>query len=649
MKYLQNYLFAYIFICFFCFTNLLHGEKDSTILKPIKITASLGGNISLHSANFAELPGIPNCCSGFTKGNGFSPTFSAGIELVPENLLFNLPYTYGISLGYAGVGGDLTTEEFSFNVISGNSLNRVISRHNLATTLSVISIDPYISLFPLKDIPFGITIGASAGTYITKTFSQNQEIIEPSNLKWVETGSSIRGAASGTIPSTQSLFIAPFMGLRYDIPLTEQIALATNLRVLPQITPFVQDLVWSALHIRPSLEFQYRLAEPKPERLPPPPPPPPIEVPKKLELAIVVKRQDGSPISDGESIKVQYEILKKRYSHDAAPIIFFKKNMADIPPQIPLSSASSEENAQAAVLLGLVSLLRENVDTKVELIGFSAPDEPSGIADERVENVAKFLFENGVDNVQVAKRILKQEGTVREMREELLDEDRSVRILVNGKMRTIAVTFEQQQTTHTPITLFFEPKIIAESTPYQAFGKVNFEMKKMFDLNDKNMTLQFTTNDIMQGQPTRIVFDYALADANDRRTAAGLQFKISPTVNTVIENKKFYSSGSENNDYILGYFNFNASEFSSINFETLQYIKAEIQKGKKIQLFPKTDNFGTPEYNLNLAKSRIKSTLQLLGIDESKCIINYDNVQQNYDPSAIARILHRTVTVKVIE
>ncbi len=649
MRYLQIFLFTCIFICFFCFTNLLHSEQDSTMLKPIKITASIGGNISLHNANFAQLPGIPNCCSGFTKGNGFSPVFSAGIEFVPENLLFSLPYTYGISLGYAGVGGDLTTEEFSFNVISGNTLSRAISRHNLATNISVVTLDPYITLFPLSCAPLGITAGVSAGAFVAKTFTQSQEIIEPNTIKWVETGSSIKGAASGTIPNSQSIFIAPFMGIRYDIGLTQQITLSPNVRISPQITPFVNDLTWTAIHIRPSIDFQYRLAEPQPEKLPPPPPPPPLEIPKKLELAIVVKKQDGSIINDGETVKVTYEIQKKVYAHDAAPIVFFKKNTSDISPQIPLASTSSEENAQASVLLGLVSLLRENVEAKVELVGYAAPDESASIADERVGNVAKFLLDNGVDNIQILTRIVKPEGTVREIRDELLDEERSVRIVINGKQQTIPVVFEQSETKHTSITLYFEPRIIAEAIPFQAFGKVNFEMKKMFDLADKDMTLQFTTNDILQGQPTRIVFDYALADATDRRTAAGLQFKISPTVTTLIENNKFYSSNMSNSDYVLGYFNFNASEFASVNMETLEYIKNAIKNGKKIQLSPKTDNFGTPEYNVNLAKSRVKSAMQLLGIDESKCTINYDNIQQNYDPSAIARILHRTVTVRVIE
>ncbi len=647
MKYLQNFLSLCMVLSFFCAGNILSTESDSIVLKPIKITASIGGNFSLHSADFAALPGIPNCCSGFRTGIGIAPAFSAGIEFIPENYLFCKTYAYGFSLNYSDVGGNLTTEEFSFNVISGNTLNRAISRHNLATNLSVITIDPYITLYPLSNAPLGITVGASAGVFITKSFTQSQEIIEPRTIKWVETGTSIKGAATGTIPNAQSIFIAPFLGIRYDIPLTQQITFSPNVRILPQITPFVNDLVWSAFHIRPSMEFQYRLVEPQPEKLPPPPPP--VEVPKKLELAIIVKNQDGSIIHDGETVNVTYEIQKKRYAHDAAPIVFFKKNASDISPQIPLAPTSSEENAQASVLLGLVTLLRENAEAKVELVGYAAPDESASIADARVGNVAQFLVDKGVDNIQVLKRTVKPDGTVREIRDELLDEERSVRIIVNGKFQTIPVVYEESETKHSSISLYFEPRIIAEAIPFQAFGKVNFEMKKMFDLGDKNMTIQFTTNDILQGQPTRIVFDYALADATDRRTASGLQFKISPSVKTLIENNKFISSTSSNNDFVLGYFNFNASEFASVNFETIEYIKNAIKNGKKIQLSPKTDNFGTPEYNLSLAKSRVKSALQLLGLDESKCTINYDNIQQNYDPSAIARILHRTVTVKVLE
>jgi len=641
------YLLKKYVVCALCIITVGSAQEDSIILKPYKVTGSIGGAFSFHSANFAALPGIPNCCSGFTNGFGISPTVSLGIELLPEGKFLSLPYTYGISLGYAGIGGDLSTEEFTFNYITGNTLNKVISRHNLETSISVISIDPYITAFPIDHIPLGVTVGLSAGLVISKTFEQSQEITEPSILKWVESGSSVKGSASGTIPDAQSLFFAPFIGLRYDLPLSSQLLLVPQARFLPQITSFVKDLEWSALHIRPSIEVQYRFAEPQPEKLPPPPPPP-VEIPKRLELSFILKRSDGTIIRDGETVNVEYEIHKQRYIHDAAPIVFFKRNSSEIPPQIPLSSSSSEETAQSSVLIGLVSLLRMDVDAKVEFIGYHASDESSKIAEDRVENVTAFLLENGVDKGQISKKMIKQEGTARDMREELLDEERSVRIVVNKSMNTIPVVYEQEQTHHKPIILYFEPKIIADAAPFKAFGRVDFEMKTMHELDENNDTLRFNTKDILIGQPTRVRVDYAVADATDRRKAAGQQCKISPSVKTIVETKKF-SANTTKSELILGYFNFNDSEFASVNSEAVQLLKSALAAGKKIQLSPKTDNFGTPEYNLNLAKSRIKSALQLLSVDESQCSIIYDDVQQNYDPSPVARILHRTVVAKIIE
>lgn len=647
MKSMYYSLIKRYLLCALCVITVCSAQDDSVKLKPYKITGSIGGAFSFHNANFAALPGIPNCCSGFTNGFGFSPTLSLGFEIIPNNQLLSLPYTYGVSLGYAGIGGDLSTEEFTFNYITGNTLNKVISRHNLETSISVISIDPYVTIFPLDQTPLGVTVGLSSGLVISKTFEQSQEITEPSTLKWVESGSPVKGSASGAIPQAQSLFFAPFIGLRYDIPLSSHYVVVPNVRLLPQLNSFVKDLEWSALHIRPSIELQYRFAEPQPEKLPPPPPPP-VEIPKKLELSFILKRSDGTIVNEGESVKVDYEIRKQRYVHDAAPIVFFKRNSSEIPPQIPLAASSSEETAQSSVLIGLVALLRNDVDAKVELIGYHASDESSKVAENRVDNVNAFLLENGVDNGQITKRTVKQEGTTRDIREELLDEERSVRILVNKNMNTIPVVYEQEQTFHAPIILYFEPRIIADAMPYKAFGRVDFEMKTMRELNEKNDTLRFNTKDILIGQPTRVRIDYAVADATDRRKAAGQQFKISPSVKTIVETKKFNTSNAKS-EVVLGYFNFNDSEFASVNSEAVQLLKSALAAGKKIQLSPKTDNFGTPEYNLNLAKSRIKSALQLLSADESQCTIIYDDVQQNYDPSPVARILHRTVVAKIIE
>lgn len=636
----------FITFCVLCISA--KGQEDTLKLKPIALVGGAGMNFSFHSADFTALPGIINCCSGYTGGFGLNPTFLLGAEFFPDGKLFDMPYRYGIRVGYSGANGDLTTEEFSFNKIEGNNVEQVISRHTLTTKLPLIVIEPSLVLYPIENNSLGIIVGLSGGLFMSKTFVQSQEIIQPSNILWLETGSTVKGSASGDIPQAGSLFIAPLIGVRYDIPLNEQWAIIPSITALPQITSFVSSLDWNALHTRAMVEIQYRLAEPQPEKIAPPPPPPPPPAPKRLELAVTLKKANGDIVKDGEKIRFTIVTTKTRYSHDAAPILFFRKSSSEISPIIPLSETSSEETAQTSVLIGLVSLLKADADSKVELKGISAADESPELAKQRAENVASYLFEQGIDKSQVRISSSSQSGTIREIREELLDEDRSVRIFVNGSLKTIPVVYEKSDKKSDPIQFSFEPIIVAEAAPYQAFGKLDFEMRTVQKLDITTRSIIVNPDDLFASSPTKAKLDYALADAEDRRTAAGLGFTFIPdNKETIIENR--FGSGMKTDEYILGYFNFDGTDFSAINEEAVKTVREALQVGKKVELYPKTDNFGTGEYNMELAKSRLKSALKLLNTKEESIIIRLDNVQQNYDPSAVSRILHRTVIAKIID
>lgn len=646
---MKTRLVTIITFCLLC--TLANSQEDTVKLKPIAITASAGVNLSFHSADFTALPGIVNCCSGYTGGFGFNPTFTIGTEFIPDDKLFSLPYRYGIRIGYSGANGDLSTDEFSFNKISGNSVEKVISRHTLKTTLPLVTIEPSITLFPLENTPLGVTIGVTGGFFISKKFEQSQEIITPSNTFWVETGTATKGTASGDIPEANALFIAPSLGFRYDVPLSKQWALVPSVTASPQITPFVKSLSWSAFHTRAMVEVQFRLAEPEPEKIAPPPPPPPPPappVPKRLELAITLKKENGDIVKDGEKIPFTIETTKQRFSHDAAPIVFFRKSSAELSPIIPLAESSSLETVQSSVLLGLVTLLKTNTDNTVELKGFSASDESADLAEQRAGAIANYLYEQGVDKSQVKLSSVSNRATIRDTREELLDEDRSVRIFVNGSLKTILVSYEKVSKKHDVIRFIFEPTIIAEATPFNAFGKVDLEMRTMEKIDDKTRSIVIKGSDLFQEGPTRAKVDFAVADAEDRRTAAGVGFTfIAMNKEVIIENR--FGNESKTNEYILGYFNFDGTDFSAVNDDAVKSIRSALASGKKVELSPRTDNFGTGEYNIELAKARIKSTLKLLGVKEESVSIKLDNVQQNYDPSAVARILHRTVIAKIID
>lgn len=170
----------------------LKAETDT--LKPYFYLGAYGGvNYNLHSADFKELPGVPNCCPKFETGNGFGFHFG-GLFRYP----FSQEFSLGINLGYITLNGKLNKDEIIGNTEIRNSVPpyettdivKAISNHSVDGNFSAITFEPRF-IWNFFD-SFRWNIGLQAGFLTTYTFSQRERLISPDNVVFAATDTKTR-------------------------------------------------------------------------------------------------------------------------------------------------------------------------------------------------------------------------------------------------------------------------------------------------------------------------------------------------------------------------------------------------------------------------------------------------------------------------
>ena len=193
---------------------------------------SIGGyfhyNINYHVSNFAQLPGIPNCCQDFTGGTGNGISFG-GIYQYPLNTRISLDLRFG----YSSLGATLTSSETPCVIVGGN-ITEGLFQHILDAKLATVGFEPAIS-FNLFAHLF-LNLGFQGGYMVTKNFSQREQLVEPANVGvFVDSNGKPQGRTrnvfSGQIPQASSINFALLAGAGYKLPLKSD----GSLHLVPEI------------------------------------------------------------------------------------------------------------------------------------------------------------------------------------------------------------------------------------------------------------------------------------------------------------------------------------------------------------------------------------------------------------------------------
>jgi len=251
-----------------------------------RVGVFVNAGYTLHTSNF---PGLPetSCCmphdKAFYTGAG---NFGIGGGLLfeyPFNPQFKVMaragyYTFDVTqTAQAGIGPVSVVK-------AGENSDRIeegISEYSLETKLGLVGGEITIGWQPMIDIPLTIKLGPEFGTFIQKTFRQQEELVSPDGyvFKISPTQSSrVRNVVEGTLENMATR-IAVVAGASYDLPMnrTETFLLSPEASFSFGATKLRSDDVdWSAHQLRGgvALKYAFPVAEPAPPPPPPPPPPP---------------------------------------------------------------------------------------------------------------------------------------------------------------------------------------------------------------------------------------------------------------------------------------------------------------------------------------------------------------------------------------
>ncbi|MFI5264990.1 MAG: hypothetical protein ACHQM6_10785, partial [Candidatus Kapaibacterium sp.] len=211
------------------------------------------GDLSLnrHTANFQGLPGVPSCCPRYESGTGTGPAFG-GIYQLPLTTLFDLE----LRAIYHSLSATLSTTEATTVLSTSGSPVAGAFQHTLSTGLSTVSVEPLLGIKIIGDLR--VNIGFDAGILLAKTYSQQEEIVQPSgggtflDSSGNDTHSRIRNQLSGTIPNASAFQLAALGGFSYMLPLNRQRTAFLMPEILYSlgITKVASDLSWNVNALR---------------------------------------------------------------------------------------------------------------------------------------------------------------------------------------------------------------------------------------------------------------------------------------------------------------------------------------------------------------------------------------------------------------
>lgn len=614
--------------------------QDTTTI-PWKLVANVSGNANLHSASFAQLPGIPNCCVQFTGGVGTGLSIGAGAEYLSKKTILGLNYRVGALLRYSTIGAPLTETNFFANIIVGNSVQQGTSQHSLDASFSLLSAEPYILVQPTS-LPLHISLGLEAGTFIGATYAQKETLLTPSNAVF-ETGSTIRNEKSGDIPNASSLFLGLNLSARYDVYSTESLTLSPEIGFTYGFTKLVSSLEWKASVLRAGITAQYQLRKSVPVIVVPPPAPPPPPVPpapKKLSITTFNAVYNNQPIKSNETVIVEVPATEHLFKTVLVPKVYYTKTTTQLIPE------------QNSVIDALIQQCISDTTLRVNISGSAAPDEDKLLAQQRAESVAAQLRSSGINSHRISISTSTKAPSAAARYPELLEEMRCITLaLSNVSKRNQPIVLSKSDTVSNMVL----PSEVRVYTSYTSDTTIT-DATLGVNTNGNTTTTRANEENYIKLSPESLgaLFTQNIALSLNVRDGAGntksdrMQFTIQPkrTVTTTLHNIVNTDNGNVH-EWIVGYCDFDKPTFYQINSEVFPEIREYAAKGRKVELIALTDNLGTTEHNEALAQSRAQESMRLIGLTNNQVTVTLKPSGVHTNTTPMGRSMNRAVVIRI--
>lgn len=603
---------------------------------PLRLFGSAFVGPNLHSGDFTELPGVPNCCVSFSSGIGFGLTINAGIETELSLTVFERPVYLGIGASYQMLSGTFTESEFVGNIINGSLVTQGVVEHELDASYGVVGVEPYVSIPILPAVPLNVHLGMMAGIPLGATYDQKQTLTSPSDPGFTfENGSRERNTSTGNLVDASGLYAGLVLGLSYEINCGSDLTVSPEIRYQLGLTNIVSSLSWTASSLRGGATVQYRLPKSQPPPPPPPAPePPPPPPPVVAELRSQVRIEGRSERRDTIEVAVINEVVAT-VIYDAAPVLYFEKNST-----VPVSSTSQLGMYQQNIVRAIRSYILDHPNDRLTIIGSSAADEVAQLSRERVSWAVREL---GLGEARLTVRTERQ--TVAKY-PELLDEQRSITFLIND--RAVVIPVIQRDTTRSASDIVLP---VAHLVTCEA-GPCKTELRARFAGTDLSVQGSGPVYSIVlpqrllltEGQTELLEAKGTVRDTTGRSVASSDVVIIAPRVKSRSEVRTTVTPQRlDGEPILLGHFAFDGTSFITTNDDGVEAVRKALKDGKKVSLLASADNCGLAEYNQELVQRRARAAVELLGVREQDVFISTICTTADANTTPMDRVSNRSV------
>jgi outer membrane protein OmpA-like peptidoglycan-associated protein len=600
-------------------------------------------NLNIHSSKFSALPGWESCCSEFDGGIGLGPQFTLGGIYLPKSELFGLDWRYGVSLSYSDLSATLSKEEFIGYVIYDDSYTQGKSEFSLKGDISAVLLSPFISIYPLENIPLAVNVGLEGGILINSAFSHEERLVSPGNATY-ENYKKVRQEYSGDIPDASTLYLSGLIGLQYEVYTFDNFKVVPHISFAYGLTDFTSAVDWSGNRLFAGVNIEYRIPAPEPPA-PIPPPAPELPEPDQPEPLLVELKVESLPeigerktYKNGDTLQVQAKITNTKELIAIRPEIYLIDDQNDI------ANKGADQSIANSILAGYNSIsdaiaesVKNDPETKIRITANYTDNKEE--AEVKVNSLLSSLKNDGVDISEII--VSYNDITDKDYRyPELREEANMISIDFGSTKNLVYVTsYESEEIEISERTIQLTPSFNREQVKKISYssniGKVDdFGVLK---LNIKNIAGVFEKD-------LGLELNVEITDLYDQKKSATTNLIISKNLETT---EKINTAFEIGNKAALGYFEFDRSSFEVIDHKVLKVAKEYLANGKDLIIYAYTDNLGSDEYNDDLAQKRAKAALDLLGTDSTKVKVHIHEAPLFNNESPLGRKLNRSVFIEI--
>jgi outer membrane protein OmpA-like peptidoglycan-associated protein len=612
---------------------VIAGDRDT----PYFISGGIGLNMNIYSSDFSQLPGIENCCNSFESASGFAPYFFIGGEYKFPNGLFEIPSRYGLQIGYNNLSADYNVREFIGNDLLENEYRPIYTENRLYPEISMLYLDNYLAFRPL-DLPLDFTAGFKFGMITTSDVMQEEQIVEPSGKTFEETGTNKINEYSGEIPDASSIFAGISAGARYLAYRRDNWEFYPHLQFEYGLNNLVSSLDWKAYSLKAGITVMMNIPgkAPEPPRKPPMPDiPEPPSPPQLAELDFeTVLKTGNTRIKDGGDINSVVTITSSRSSYSVPGVFFFGQNSAR-----PMTIESAVNRNDGIELQGIAP------ESDLRIVSYFH-DEEESIASARISAIKEYLKIAGINTDEIPTRTVKIDSEFRYP--ELSEESRKIELLSAGKPVMMEFGRTLRDTSSEMISLSGEIINLEGNEPFNTGLSISIDGNELTSGKSNSITTSVNPEKyISVPGKKKILLNASASDSENRSKSAEISATLN--INVVYDNKTLNVSEGFSlppRSLILGYFDFDESEFSLINRTAVDEARKESAKGTTILIYPLTDNLGTDEYNNSLARKRAEAARKALGLPEGSIKVVFGHNISFNNQSPLGRSLNRSIIIR---